>query len=152
MELKITSEVLISLVSLAFSIYAYATSVRTNKKIAIQQLQINKFNIEKEEQLKKENNQANLYIYSIKTRNHGELIIRNNRKAEAREVNIKLPEECEKYFMDTNEIFPIDLVSGGTTKIIYSRTMDFPSKYEVSVFWKDNSQTESQEKKVTITE
>lgn len=140
LELTIASlSALFAGISIAFSIYSFFTFRSLNKKVLEQQVEINKLLIIKEKDNSNERNKADIRAYKIGSNGNYQLIITNSGKAIAENVCLEILIDCvyRGCFWDIDEIFPMNIVSGHSGKISYSRGMDFPSKFKVRIVWDD---------------
>lgn len=126
-------------ISIIFSIYSFFSFKKLNKKILEQQVEINSLLITKEKEHSNEQNKAEIRAYKTGAKGNYQLIITNTGKATAENVylEILIGSAYRGCFWDIDEIFPMNIVSGHSGKLSYSRGMDFPSKFTVRITWDD---------------
>lgn len=127
-------------ISIAFSIYSFFSFKKLNKKILEQQVEINSLLITKEKDYSNEQNKADIRAYKIGAKGNYQVIITNAGKATAENVYLEVLIDSAYIgcFWDIDEIFPMNIVSGHSGKLSYSRGMDFPSKFTVRITWDDH--------------
>ncbi|EPJ2960956.1 hypothetical protein JX829_001333 [Acinetobacter baumannii] len=125
--------------SISFSMYSFFSFKRLNKKVLEQQLEINRLLITKEQEYSNEQNRADIRAYRTGSKGNYQLILTNVGKATAENVylEILIDSMYRGHFWDIDEIFPMNIVSGHSGKLSYSRGMDFPSKFTVRIIWDD---------------
>lgn len=129
-------------ISIVFSIYSFFSFKKLNKKILEQQVEINSLLITKEKDHSDEQNKAEIRVYKTGSNSSYQLIVTNSGKATAENVylEILIEKKYRGYFGDIDEIFPMNIVSGHSGKLSYSRCMDFPRKFTLRITWDDQFQ------------
>lgn len=144
--------ILISALSLAFSIFIYFKNKKNTEQIEAYRKDLYKLKVEREEEEKIKRNKANLiakirkteeHYYSVDIKNIGESIAKNV-KAE-----ILINKEDERLF-DNLEIFPINIESQTEIGIGFVRTINFPRKFKIRVQWQDKNKEEN-EREIELT-
>lgn len=144
--------ILISALSLAFSIFIYFKNKKNTEQIEAYRRDLYKLKVEREEEDKIKRNKANLiakirktgdYYYSIDIKNIGESIAKNV-KAE-----VLISKEYEGHFNNL-EIFPVNIESQTEVGIGFTKTINFPRKFKVKVEWEDRSK-EDNKKEIELT-
>lgn len=125
--------------SVAFSLYSFFSFKKLNKKILEQQIEINNLLIIKENEIYSEQNKAELRAYKTGSKSNYQLVVTNSGKATAENVTLEILIDRQYLgsFWNIHEIFPMDILSGHSGKISYSRGMDFPSKFKIRLTWDD---------------
>jgi hypothetical protein len=123
----------ITILAILFSIYTYFVD---DKKIKDQTKSINDDQLRKIEKVSIEEKKAILKTEIVKVKNgESELIITNEGKANAIEVDIKFSEiENLKAF---NNPCPININSGSYIKINLTILLNCPNKLDLIITWKD---------------
>ncbi|WP_313390907.1 hypothetical protein [Acinetobacter sp.] len=139
-ELTISAiSAIIAGLSIGFSVYSFFSFKKLNKKVLEQQLEINHLLITKEQKYSNEQNKADFRAYTIGSKANYQLILTNVGKATAENVylEILIDSKYRGHFWNIDNIFPMNIVSGHSGKLSYSRGMDFPSKFTVRISWDD---------------
>lgn len=126
-------------ISILFSIYSFFSFRNLNKKVLEQQIEINNLLIVKEKDNSNEQNKADLRVYKTGAKGNYQLIITNSGKATAENVDLEvlIDSKYQGCFWNIVDIFPMNIVSGHSSKVSYSRGMDFPRKFTARVTWDD---------------
>ncbi|MDM1269301.1 hypothetical protein HXZ61_03535 [Acinetobacter indicus] len=128
-----------SAISIGFAMYSFFSFRSLNRKVIEQQIKINDLILNKEVEHIKENNRAELRAYMTSSSKSHYLVVTNTGKATAENVNLDIlvDKKFQNYFCNIDEIFPMNLNSGHSGKIICSRSFDFPSKFTIKLTWDD---------------
>lgn len=126
-------------ISILFSVYSFFAFKKLNKRVLEQQIEINGLVIIKENDYYQEQNKAEIRAYKTGSKSSYQLIVTNSGKATAENVclEIIIDKGLRRNFWDIDEIFPMNILSGHSGKVSYSRGMDFPSKFAIRVTWDD---------------
>lgn len=140
-------EILLSAIAVSISAYSFFSSRKLNLEINKQQLQINELLLAKEKEYSEEKNKAKFRAFILDQGNHYQVNITNQGKATARNLNVEIiiDRRYQDYFYNLDQLFPMTLNAGQTTKISYSRGMDFPSKFTILLTWDDEYGEENKE-------
>lgn len=125
-------------ISILFSVYSFFAFKKLNKRVLEQQIEINSLVIIKENDYYQEQNKAEIRAYKTGSKSNYQLIVTNSGKATAENVCLEIIDKgLRGNFWDIDEIFPMNILSGHSGKVHYSRGMDFPSKFAIRVTWDD---------------
>lgn len=129
-------------ISIVFSIYSFFSFKRLNKRVLEQQIEVNNLLIIKENDYYKGQNKAVMRAYKTGSNSSYQLILTNSGKATAENVHLEIliDQKYRGYFADIDEIFPMNIVSGHSGKLSYSRCVSFPRKFALRITWDDQFQ------------
>lgn len=134
-------------ISIVFSMYSFFSFRKLNKKIIEQQIEINTLLLNKETENINEKNKAEFRAYTTKSSKSNHLIITNVGKAIAENTHLEILIEpsYSNYFYNIDEIFPINLSPHHSSKVMYSSSLDFPSKFTIKLTWDDQYKKNNQQ-------